>query len=83
MQNLGRLKIGKANVLYESQTLFEATKFFELMVGLILFDFCKKKIPFHSSVNLFILLSHVNQGRKYITVLFILTLKQHLWKKNE
>lgn len=43
MQNLGRLKIGKANVLYESQTLFEATKFFELMVGLILFDFCKKK----------------------------------------
>lgn len=76
MQNLGRLKIGKANVLHESQTLFGATKFLELMVALFYLIFFLNQ--FHSSVNLFILLSHVNQGRKYITVLFILTLKQHV-----
>lgn len=65
MQNLGRLKIGKANILYESQTLLGATEFFELMVALFYLIVVKKKNQFHSSVNLFILLSHVNQGRKY------------------
>lgn len=43
MQNLGRLKIGKANVLYESQTLFGATKIFELMVALFYLISVKKK----------------------------------------
>lgn len=56
----------------ESQTLLEATKFFELIV--VLFYFIVEKVPFHSSENLFILLSHVNLGREHLMVSFILIL---------
>ena len=35
MQNLDRLKIRKVNVLYESQTLLGAAKFFKLRIVLV------------------------------------------------
>lgn len=43
MQTLGRLKTGKVNVLYESQTLLGATKFFKLMIVLVYLIGVKKK----------------------------------------
>lgn len=43
MKNLGRLKIGRANILYESRALLGATKFFELMVALFYLVVVKKK----------------------------------------
>lgn len=48
----------------ETQTPFEATKFFELIVSLF-YLIVGGENQFHSSENLFILLSHVNQGGKY------------------
>lgn len=60
-------------MFFEPQTILGATKFFELIVVLF-YLIVEKKNLFHFSENFLILFSHVNQGRKYHMVLFILTL---------